>query len=182
MMTIEATEIFRLLTDPTRRSEGFALLVDAYTEPLYWHLRRMVVVHEEAEDTLQEVWIKVFSSVDSFRGGAEGVRALCYRIATNAALDRLRRRCRWRFVTLDSVGRELSEELAHEVGESGDSIELRFQQALLALPTKQRLVFNLRYYDELDYSEISRVTGISEGACKTNYHYAQQRVKEMMIR
>ena len=91
MMTIEATEIFRLLTDPTRRSEGFALLVDAYTEPLYWHLRRMVVVHEEAEDTLQEVWIKIFSSIESYRGDAEGLRSWCYRIATNAALDRLRK-------------------------------------------------------------------------------------------
>jgi RNA polymerase sigma-70 factor (ECF subfamily) len=74
------------------------------------------------------------------------------------------------------------EDLTHEVGELADSVEVRFQQALLALPTKQRLVFNLRYYDELDYSEISRITGISEGACKTNYHYAQQRVKEKMIR
>lgn len=182
MMIVETTEIFRLLTDRARRSEGFALLVETFTEPLYWHLRRMVVVHEEAEDALQEVWIKVFSSFDMYRGEAEGLRSWCYRIATNAALDRLRRRCRWRFVTLDSVGCELSESLTHEVGESADEIEVRFQQALLALPTKQRLVFNLRYYDELDYSEISRVTGISEGACKTNYHYAQQRVKELMTR
>ena len=181
-MIVETTEILRLLTDRARRSEGFALLVEAYTEPLYWHLRRMVVVHEEAEDILQDVWVKIFSSIETYRGEADGLRAWCYRIATNAALDRLRRRCRWRFVTLDSVGRELMEELTHEVGESADSIEVRFQQALLALPTKQRLVFNLRYYDELDYGEISRVTGISEGACKTNYHYAQQRVKEMMIR
>ncbi|MBE6210953.1 MAG: RNA polymerase sigma factor [Rikenellaceae bacterium] len=181
-MIIETSEILRLLTDRERRSEGFALLVDAYTEPLYWHLRRMVVVHEEAEDTLQEVWIKIFSSIESYRGDAEGLRSWCYRIATNAALDRLRRRCRWRFVTLDSIGHTLSKDFTHEVGESADSIEGRFQQALLALPTKQRLVFNLRYYDELEYSEISRITGISEGACKTNYHYAQQRVKEMMTR
>jgi RNA polymerase sigma-70 factor (ECF subfamily) len=182
MMIVDTTEILRLLTDHDRRSEGFALLVEAYTEPLYWHLRRMLVVHEEAEDTLQEVWIKVLSSFDMYRGGAEGLRSWCYRIATNAALDRLRRRCRWRFVTLDSVGRELLEEFRHEVVESADEIEVRFQQALLALPTKQRIVFNLRYYDELDYGEISRVTGISEGACKTNYHYAQQRIKELMIR
>lgn len=181
-MIVNISEIFRLLTDRDRRSEGFALLVDSFTEPLYWHLRRMVVVHEEAEDVLQDVWIKIYSSIETYRGEADGLRSWCYRIATNAALDRLRRKCRWKFVTLDSVGRELMEDLTHEVGESADSVEVRFQQALLALPTKQRLVFNLRYYDELDYSEISRITGISEGACKTNYHYAQQRVKEKMIR
>ena len=181
-MIVNISEIFRLLTDSDRRSEGFALLVDSFTEPLYWHLRRMVVVHEEAEDVLQDVWIKIYSSIETYRGEADGLRSWCYRIATNAALDRLRRKCRWKFVTLDSVGRELVEDLTHEVGELADSVEVGFQQALLALPTKQRLVFNLRYYDELDYSEISRITGISEGACKTNYHYAQQRVKEKMIR
>lgn len=157
-------------------------MVEAYAEPLYWHLRRMVVLHEEAEDLLQEVWIKVFSSLDGYRGDGDGLRAWCYRIATNAALDRLRRRYRWRFVTLDKVGHALLQEFAHEAGDSAESIEGRFQQALLTLPTKQRLVFNLRYYDELAYREISRITGISEASCKTSYHYAQQRIKEIMTR
>ncbi len=181
-MIVENVEILRLLTNSERRSEGFALLVDAYTEPLYWHLRRMLVVHEDAEDVLQESWVKIFAGVDNYRGDADGLKAWCYRIATNTALDRLRRRCRWRFVTLDGIGRELSEELMQQADESTESIEVRFQQALLSLPTKQRLVFNLRYYDELSYDEISRVTGMSEGTCKTNYHYAQQRVKELMLR
>ncbi len=181
-MIVENVEILRLLTDHEKQSEGFALLVEAYTEPLYWHLRRMLVVHEDAEDVLQEVWIKVYVAIDGYRGDADGLKAWCYRIATNTALDRLRQRCRWRFVTLDGVARELSETLMQQAGESAESIEVRFQQALLLLPTKQRLVFNLRYYDELSYDEISRVTGMSEGTCKTNYHYAQQRVKELMLR
>lgn len=181
-MIAENAEIYRLLTNPARRDEGFALMVEAFTEPLYWHLRRMVVVHEDAEDALQEVWIKIHSSLDTLRGDADSLRAWCYRIATNVALDRLRRRCRWRWVTLDSVGRELSELVTLGSDGEAESVEVRFQRAILSLPAKQRLVFNLRYYDEMEYSEISRVTGISEGACKTNYHYAHLRIKELMIR
>ncbi len=181
-MTVANAEILRLLADSDRRNEGFALLVEAYTEPLYWHLRRMVVVHEEAEDALQEVWIKIFASLDDYRGDGDALRAWCYRIATNAAIDRLRRRCRWRFVTIDNLGRELAGLVTYEESESSESVEVKFQRAILSLPAKQRLVFNLRYYDELTYDEISRVTGISESSCKTNYHYAQLRVKELMTR
>lgn len=182
-MTINSAEILRLINLPDRRSEGLSLLVEAYTEPLYWHLRRLVVIHEDAEDTLQESWLKIFAAIDNFRGESDGLRAWCYRIATNTALDKLRKRCRWRLVTLDSVGVELSGLLTpDDDGEGSEgSIETRFQQAILSLPAKQRLVFNLRYYEEMEYREISRVTGISESACKTNYHYAQQRVKEIMM-
>ena len=177
---IDNADIVRLIAAPERRNEGLSLLVEAYTEPLYWHLRRLVVVHEDAEDALQESWIKIFTAIDKFEGGAEGLKAWCYRVATNTAFDRLRRRCRWRLVGLESVGGELMQSLMHEVGESAESIEVRFQKALLSLPTKQRLVFNLRYYDELSYQEISQITGIGEASCKTNYHYAQQRIKDMM--
>ncbi len=180
-MIVKSEEIFRLLTNIESRNEGFALMVNAWTEPLYWHLRRMLVIHEDAEDALQEMWLKVFSSIDNYRSGGEGLRAWCYRIATNVALDRLRKRCRWRFVTLDTVGKELSGMITHGT-DGGDSVDIRFQRAILSLPAKQRLVFNLRYYDELAYNEISRITGISESACKTNYHYAQQRIKDLMTR
>lgn len=181
-MIVNNADIYRLLVDPNKRSEGFALLVEAYTEPLYWHLRRIVVIHEDAEDALQESWVKIFASIGRLRSGAEGLRSWCYRIATNTALDKVRRRCRWRLVSLDSVGAELAEQISYHTETDSDSLDCRFQKAILALPTKQRLVFNLRYYDEMEYGEISRVTGISEGSCKTNYHYAQQRIKELMVR
>ena len=180
-MIVRSEEILRLLIVAEERDRGFALMVDSWTEPLYWHLRRMLVVHEEAEDALQDVWIKVYSSLDNYHGGPEGLRSWCYRIATNEALDRLRRRCRWRWMTLDSVGAELAELITLGSDGENDSVEVRFQRAILSLPAKQRLIFNLRYYDEMEYSEISRVTGIGEGACRTNYHYAQQRIKDLMI-
>ena len=126
--------------------EAFDLLIEQYGDRLYWHIRRMVVQHEEAEDVLQEMWIKVYAAIEGYRGDADGLRSWCYRIATNTALDRLRQRCRWKFVTIDGVGRELSEELMQQVGESAESIEVRFQRALLSLPTKQRLVFNLKRF------------------------------------
>lgn len=181
-MIVDSAEIVRLINLPERRSEGLSLLVEAYTEPLYWHLRRMVVVHEDAEDALQESWLKIFAAIDHFRGESDGLKAWCYRIATNTALDKLRKRCRWRWVTLDSVGAELSGLIDRGDANSPEELESMFQKAILSLPAKQRLVFNLRYYDEMEYREISQVTGISESACKTNYHYAQQRVKEFMMR
>lgn len=175
-MSIDNAEIVRLIADEATRSDGIARMVDAYTEPLYWHIRRMVVVHEDSEDILQEMWVKIFRRLGTFRGGEGELRAWIYSIATNLCLTHLRRKWRWSFVGMDGIGAKL----AQSVAESAESIEARFQKAILSLPAKQRLVFNLRYYDELAYKEISDITGLSEATLKTNYHYAQQRIKELM--
>ncbi len=179
-MSIDNAEIVRLIADGATRSDGIARMVDAYTEPLYWHIRRMVVVHEDSEDILQEMWVRIFRRLDSFRGGAGELRAWIYSIATNLCLTHLRRKWRWSFVGMDGIGAKLAQSVADAATESAESIEARFQKAILSLPAKQRLVFNLRYYDELAYKEISNITGLSEATLKTNYHYAQQRIKELM--
>ena len=150
---IPAEELSALRNPATRRG-AFDRLVGAYLRPLYWHARRLVVVHEDAEDVVQETFIRAYDKIGTFRGGAGELGAWLYRIATNTALTMLRRR------------RPL----------------VRFQQAILELPLKQRLVFNLRYYDRMPYGEIARVLGQREETLKVNYHHAVQKLKEKLTR
>ena len=168
---------FRLmLLDSDRRDVGFRALLKQYGRQLYWHIRRIVVGHDDAEDVLQETCIKVLTHIGSFKGDAPLVTWL-YRIATNEALQHLRRQTHL-FQSIDSLGESLTAKLQTEAMLEGREAEVLFQQALLTLPTQQRIAFNLRYYDELSYDEISRITGKSVGTLKTNYHYATQKVKD----
>ena len=180
-MNTDNRDIVRMLKDDETLQQGFTEMVNLYTDRLYWHIRRMVVCHEDAADLLQETWIKVFGSIGSFKGDGPELTAWLYKIATNLSIGLLRKRYRRPLSFFDDTGSRLLERFAETTAESADSIETRFQNALLTLPTKQRTVFNLRYYDELSYAEISAITGMSEATLKTNYHYAQKRIKELMI-
>ena len=161
--------------------EAFDRLIEQYGDRLYWHIRRVVVNHEDAEDVLQETFVKAFTSIADFRGDTEGsLTAWLYKIATNIAIGALRKRKRWALASLDSVRGNLLATFEQEVEPSADEIVVRLQKAILALPTKQRLVFNMRYYDELSFDEISQATGQSVATLKTNYHYAVQKIKEQV--
>ena len=161
--------------------EAFDRLIEQYGDRLYWHIRRVVVNHEDAEDVLQETFVKAFTSIADFRGDTEGsLTAWLYKIATNIAIGALRKRKRWALSSLDSVRGNLLATFEQEVEPSADEIVVRLQKAILALPTKQRLVFNMRYYDELSFDEISQATGQSVATLKTNYHYAVQKIKEQV--
>lgn len=160
---------------------AFDLLIEQCGDRLYWHIRRMVVQHEEAEDILQETFTRAFLSIADFRGDTEGsLIAWLYRIATTLAIRALRKRKRGIFSSLDSVRGDLLATFEHEVDPSADEIVVRLQKAVLSLPTKQRLVFNMRYYDELSFEQISQATGQSVSTLKTNYHYAVQKIKEQV--
>ena len=161
--------------------EAFDRLIEQYGDRLYWHIRRVVVNHEDAEDVLQETFAKAYTSIADFRGDSESsLIAWLYRIATNVAINVLRRRKKWAFSSLDSVRGDLLATFEHEIDPSADEIVVRLQKAILALPTKQRLVFNMRYYDELSFEQISQATGDSVSTLKTNYHYAVKKVKEQV--
>ena len=161
--------------------EAFDRLIEQYGDRLYWHIRRVVVNHEDAEDVLQETFVKAFTSIADFRGDTEGsLTAWLYKIATNIAIGALRKRKRWALASLDSLRGDLLATFEQEVEPSADEIVVRLQKAILALPTKQRLVFNMRYYDELSFDEISQATGQSVATLKTNYHYAVQKIKEQV--
>ena len=178
---IPAEELSALRNPATRRG-AFDRLVGAYLRPLYWHARRLVVVHEDAEDVVQETFIRADDKIGTFRGGAGELGAWLYRIATNTALTMLRRRRPGLFSSLDDVSRILASRVAEECGEDADRTLVRFQQAILELPLKQRLVFNLRYYDRMPYGEIARVLGQREETLKVNYHHAVQKLKEKLTR
>lgn len=165
-MTDKATEILQQVTE-------------LYGKRLYWHIRRIVVCHDDAEDALQETFLKIYDKAGSFRGEGGSLLAWCYRIATNEALQLLRRRARL-FQSLDSVSSELAGKLAEECALDADRMSVLFQQAVLQLSTQQRIVFNLRYYDELSYAEISKITGKSENSLRTNYSYAVNKIKEYL--
>lgn len=177
-----SAEELAALRDPGARRGAFDRLVGAYLHPLYWHARRLVVVHEDAEDVVQETFVRAYDRIGTFRGGNDEIGAWLYRIATNTALTMLRRRRPGLFSSLDDVSRILASRVAEECGEDADRTLVRFQQAILELPLKQRLVFNLRYYDRMPYGEIARVLGQREETLKVNYHHAVQKLKEKLTR
>lgn len=161
--------------------EAYDRLIEQYGDRLYWHIRRVVVQHEEAEDVLQETFARAYISIENFRGETESsLTAWLYKIATNQAISALRKRKRWAFSSLDSLRGDLLATFEHEIDPSAEEIVVRLQKAILALPTKQRLVFNMRYYDELSFEQISQATGQSVSTLKTNYHYAVKRIKEQV--
>ena len=164
----------------TDLEQGFRLLVEKFKSPMYWHIRRMVVSHEDAEDVLQETFIKVFRYLDDFRYECSFSTWL-YRIATNECLRLLDKR-KDHVVSSEEVQTDLVEKLmASEYVDYDDAMEVKFQKAILTLPEKQRLVFNLRYYDELKYEEISKITDTKVETLKANYHFAKERIKKYMI-
>jgi RNA polymerase sigma-70 factor (ECF subfamily) len=172
-------ELIRAFRDPTSRNFAFSKLVNTYQERLYWHIRRIVIDHDDADDVLQNTFIKAFKNIDRFREDSQLFTWL-YRIATNESLTFLKKKKRHIFVSMDEVEHSLSGKLASDPEMSGDAIQLKLQQAILTLPTKQRMVFNLKYFDELKYDEIAEVTGTSVGALKASYHHAVKKIKTFM--
>lgn len=175
-MRTDEEKILRLLSDPKTRRTGFAQLVDAYGQSLYWKVRHIVMSHDDANDVVQEAFIKAWTNLDSFRGQSQ-LSTWLYRIAVNEALDFLRRQKNREAISADEaegVGRKL---VADEYFD-GDETELKLQQAIATLPDVQRTVFTLRYYNEMKYSEISQMLGTSEGALKASYHLAVNKIKE----
>ncbi|MBP3727043.1 MAG: sigma-70 family RNA polymerase sigma factor [Bacteroidaceae bacterium] len=168
-------ELRAMLVSADRRESGFRLLMRRYGEAIYWHIRRIVVGHDDAEDVFQETCVQVFRHIQSYKGEGK-LSTWMYRIATNEALRHLRRRTH-RLQSLDSVNPALLRQLQAETPFDADTAQMRFQEALLQLPTQQRLVFNMRYYDDLSYEEMASITGKTIGNLKTLYHYAVKRLR-----
>lgn len=158
------------------REAAFSALVRTYTEPLYWRIRHIVMLHEDADDILQNTFLKAWNSLDNFQNRSK-LSTWLHRIAVNEALDFLRKQKRT--VTADAEDR--SEWMARLMADpyfDGDAVEARLQAAIATLPDVQRTVFTLRYYDEMKYGEISKILGTSEGALKASYHLAVKKITE----
>lgn len=164
---------------PDTREKGFTLIVRKYQERLYWHIRRLIIDHDDANDVLQNVFIKVWKNLDSFREDAR-LYTWLYKIATNESLTFLDNLKRKAAISLSDVESGLSNKLQADPNYDPSKIEWKLQNAILALPEKQRTVFSLRYYDEMPYEEMSRILDTSEGALKASYHHAVKKVEEFL--
>ena len=168
--TDEDILIQRLREEKTRR-ETFSELVKAYSQPLYWHIRRMVVSHDDADDLLQNTFIKAWTGIDGFLGNAK-VLTWLYRIATNEALTWLNRTPEGSTDNAEAY----AEQLEADPWFDGNEIQTRLQAAIQTLPPKQRMVFNMKYFEEMKYEDMSTILGTSVGALKTSYHLAVKKI------
>lgn len=160
-----------------RREESFRGIVDAYTERLYWHVRRFLCSHDDTNDLLQDIFIKIWTALDSFRGESR-LYTWLYRIATNEVLNHLRKQKFRSYLSFESASATLEKKIDEDPHFNGNDLQRELHKSIQRLPEKQRVVFNLRYFDELKYEEISEITGTSVGALKASYHHAYNKIKD----
>ena len=174
-MIAEETLIENLKQKDTQ-AKAFEVLINTYKERLYWHIRRIVIDHDDTDDVLQNTFIKVFRNIDNFKGASK-LYSWMYRIATNEALSFLKAKSKKLGVSNDELQERLANNLQADVYFEGDEIQLKLQKAIALLPEKQKLVFNMKYFEELKYKEISEILGTSEGSLKTSYHLAVKKIE-----
>jgi RNA polymerase sigma-70 factor (ECF subfamily) len=162
-----------------RQEEAFRGIVDAYTERLYWHVRRFLCSHEDSNDVLQDIFIKIWGALPTFRGDSR-LYTWIYRIATNEVLNHLRKQKFKALISLDSASGLLEKKIDEDMYFNGDELQRELHKAIQRLPEKQRIVFSLRYFDEMKYEDISEITDTSVGALKASYHHAYNKIKEDM--
>ena len=179
-MNIDDREILKLIREEHSGERGFILLVKKYQQRLYWHIRRLLVDHNDADDVLQNTFIKVWQGLPQFRGESQ-IYTWLYRIATNEALSFMKKAQRNRSIPYEDGGADLCALSDNAPSISGDEISRKLQKAILMLPAKQRLVFNMKYFDEMKYTEISEVLGTSIGALKASYHLAVKKIEKHLL-
>jgi len=157
--------------------EAFRGIVEAYSERLYWHIRRFLCSHEDTNDLLQDIFIKIWTALPTFRGDSQ-LYTWLYRIATNEVLNHLRKQKFRAMVSLDSATEILRRKIDEDPHFNGNELQRELHKAIQKLPDKQRLVFNLRYFDEMKYEDISEITDTSVGALKASYHHAYNKIKD----
>ena len=181
MQSYKEEEIVTSLHDPAKRREAFAWIVSAYSEKLYWHIRKIVLSHEDTNDLLQNTFLKAWMNIDLFRGEAK-LSTWLYKIAINESITFLNKQRAANNVSIDDTDVFLLEQLKSDVYFDGDELQMKLQKAILSLPEKQRLVFNMKYYEEMKYEEISDILGTSVGALKASYHHAVKKIEEFLTR
>ncbi len=173
-------ELLLQFKDSATREKGFTAIIKKYQEKLYWHIRRMVVEHEDANDVLQNMFIKVWNGLDNFREDSQ-LYTWLYRIATNESLTFIEQQKKRASISLSNEDTGLSNKLKADKNFDGNKAEWKLQLAMQQLPEKQRVVFNLRYYDEMPYGEMSKVLETSEGALKASYHHAVKKIEDFIL-
>jgi RNA polymerase sigma-70 factor (ECF subfamily) len=176
-MKVNDQELLARIRSPFSKELGFRQLIETYQKPVYQVIRRMVLIHEDADDLTQNTFIKAYKALDRFEGNSSLFTWL-FRIATNESLTFLEKKKKRYFFSLDDHQEKLESYVDSSAPLSGDEIQVKLQKSLLKLPDKQRLVFHLKYEEDLSYEEISKITGTSVGALKASYHHAVKKIEQ----
>lgn len=175
-MSDTETILVQQLQSDTEKNAAFKTLISLYKERLYWNIRHIVKSHDDADDVLQNTFIKVFKNINKFKGDSK-LYSWLYRIATNEALTHLKRNAKLKNITNQDAQDLAINNLQSDVFFEGDAIQLKLQKAIATLPEKQQLVFNMKYFQDLKYSELSEILETSEGALKASYHLASKKIE-----
>jgi len=159
------------------REKAFRKLISIYKERLYWHIRKIVISHDDADDVLQNTFIKIFKNIDKFKQDSK-LYSWMYRIATNEAITFINKRAKERNIDISELQQELVSNLESDHWFSGDEIQIILQKAIATLPQKQQLVFNMKYFDKLKYNQISEILETSVGALKASYFHAVKKIEK----
>ncbi|HPG12815.1 MAG TPA: sigma-70 family RNA polymerase sigma factor [Chitinophagaceae bacterium] len=178
--TLSDSELLQQFREPATKEKAYTNIIKKYQEKLYWHIRRMVVEHEDANDVLQNVLIRVWNGLNNFREDSQ-LYTWLYRIATNECLTFLEQQKKKSAISLSDVESGLSNKIKADKHFDANKLEWKLQLAIQQLPEKQRVVFTLRYYEEMPYEEMSRVLETSEGALKASYHHAVKKIEDYML-
>ncbi|MDX1767338.1 MAG: RNA polymerase sigma factor [Arenibacter troitsensis] len=177
-MIAEETLVIQL-KQKDHQAKAFEVLVNTYKERLYWHIRRIVLNHDDTDDVLQNTFIKVFRNIDSFKGDSK-LYSWMYRIATNEALSFLKSKSQKLKINNEKLITKAVEDLRADVYFEGDEIQLKLQMAIATLPEKQKLIFNMKYFQEMKYEEISEILETSVGGLKASYHLASKKIEAFL--
>jgi len=180
MVNQDDKELLIQFKELPNKEKAFTAIIKKYQEKLYWHIRRMVVEHEDANDILQNMFVKVWKGLENFREDSQ-LYTWLYRIATNECLTFLEQQKRRYAISLDEEDTGLTNKVKASEGFDVNKLEWKLQIAIQKLPEKQRIVFNLRYYDEMPYEQMSRVLETSEGALKASYHHAAKKIEDFIL-
>ena len=169
------------MRSPLQREDGFRILVNVYKKRLYWHIRSMVLLHDDADDILQNTFIKIFKSIESFKGESS-LYTWMFRIATNEALSFIKSRARKMNASFETVQQELVQSLRSDPYFDGDELEVRLQEAIVSLPERQQMVFRMKYFQDMKYEDISELLGTSVGSLKASYHHARKKIEARILK
>lgn len=178
-MEIGEEELMFQLNQANTKAAAFSIVVRKYQERLYWHIRKMVLSHDDANDILQNTFLKAWKGIDNFRGDSL-ISTWLYKIATNETLTFLANKRMQNITSMDELEEVLAQNLEADKYFDGDEAQLKLQKAILTLPEKQRLVFNMKYFDDLTYEEMEAILDTSVGALKASYHIAVKKIEKYL--